>query len=164
MSHPFQLPAAYVGAHRVVPTEIDEYEHVNNSVYLRWMDGIAWAHSAKLGMPLERCLEMRRGMAVRHTRVDYTQAALVDDLLLIATWIVSSDGRLRCSRRFEIIRAADSARVLEAEIDFFCLNLDTGKPTRFPAQFSECYAPVPEIVAAYAQLPDESRRVGRWRR
>jgi acyl-CoA thioester hydrolase len=164
MSHPFQLPAAYVGAHRVVPAEIDEYDHVNNSVYLRWMDGIAWAHSARLGMPLERCLEIRRGMAVRHTRVDYLQAALLDDMLFIATWIVSSDGRLRCSRRFEILRAADGARVLEAEIDFFCLNLDSGKPTRFPAEFTRCYAPLPAIIAAYSQLPQESRQLGRWRR
>jgi acyl-CoA thioester hydrolase len=163
MSYPFRLPAAYVGAHQVAPAEIDEYDHVNNSVYLRWMDGIAWAHSAKLGMPLERCLELRRGMAVRHTRVDYLGAALVDDILLIATWIISSDARLRCSRRFEILRASNGARVLDAEIDFFCLNLDTGKPSRFPPEFSECYAARPEIVAAYAQLSDESHQLGRWR-
>lgn len=163
MRYPFRLPGAYVGAHQVMPAEIDEYDHVNNSVYLRWLDGIAWAHSAKLRLPLERCLDLRRGMAVRHTRLDYLTAAVIDDMLLIATWIVASDGRLRCSRRFEIIRASDGARVLEAEIDFFCLNLDTGKPSRFPTEFAENYAPAPEVVAAYAQLPEDSRRLGRWR-
>jgi acyl-CoA thioester hydrolase len=163
MGYPFQLPAAYVGAHRVIAEEIDEYEHVNNSVYLRWLDGVAWAHSAKLGMPLERCLAIRRGMAVRHTRLDYLQAAFVDDMLLIATWIVACAGGLRCRRRFEILRAADCTRVLGAELDFFCLNLDTGKPSRFPSEFTECYAPLPEVVAAYSRLEDRLS-LGHWPR
>jgi acyl-CoA thioester hydrolase len=160
----FRLPAAYTGTHRVVAEEIDEYEHVNNTVYLQWLDRIAWAHSAALGLPIERCLALRRGMAVRHTRVDYLEAAILDDVLLIATWITTSDGRLRCTRRFDILRASDGKRVLEAEIDFFSMNLDTGKPCRFPDEFTACYAALPEVVAAYAQLPDELRRVGHWPR
>ena len=67
----FRLPAAYTGTHRVVVEEIDEYDHVNNTVYLQWLDRLAWAHSAKLGIPIEHCLAIRCGMAVRHTRVDY---------------------------------------------------------------------------------------------
>ena len=111
MQELFRLPAAYIGTHRVVGAEIDEYAHVNNAVYLQWLDRIAWAHSADLGLPLERCLAMRRGMAVRHTRVDYVQAALLGDALLLGTWIVASDGRLRCTRRFDILRAADGERI-----------------------------------------------------
>ncbi len=155
-----RLPSPFTAVHRVAPHEIDEYEHVNNAVYLQWLDRIAWAHSAKLGMPLERCLELRRGMAIRHTRVDYLEAAVDGEDLLIATWIIASDGRLRCSRRFEIARVADRKRVLEAEIDFFCLNLDTGKPCRFPAEFVEYYAVLPDVAAAYAALPGALRHVG----
>ena len=160
----FRLPAAFTGTHRVVVEEIDEYEHVNNAVYLQWLDRIAWAHSAELGLPLERCLAIRCGMAVRHTRVDYLEAALLDDILVLATWIVASDHRLRCTRRFEILRVADGRRVLEAEIDFFSLNLDTGRPCRFPREFTECYKPRQEVVDAYAELPSASRHIGRWPR
>ena len=46
----------------------------------------------KAWLPLERCLELRRGMAVRHTRADYLEAALLADDLLLATWIIASDG------------------------------------------------------------------------
>jgi acyl-CoA thioester hydrolase len=160
----FRLPAAFTGTHHVVVEEIDEYEHVNNAVYLQWLDRIAWAHSAELGLPLERCLAIRCGMAVRHTRVDYLEAALLDDVLVLATWIVASDHRLRCTRRFEILRVADGRRVLEAEIDFFSLNLDTGRPCRFPREFTECYKPRQEVVDAYAELPSASRHIGRWPR
>jgi acyl-CoA thioester hydrolase len=155
-----RLPAAFTGTHQVLPEEIDEYEHVNNTVYLQWLDAIAWAHSAKLGLSLEQCLALRRGMAVRHTRVDYWDAALLGDSLLIATWLVACDGRLRCTRRFEILRIADGKRMLDAEIDYFCMNLDTGKPVRFPREFVACYTVMPEVAAAYEELPEALRYVG----
>lgn len=158
-----RLPAAFTELHQVLPDEIDEYDHVNNTVYLQWMDRIAWAHSAALGLALDHCLELRRGMAVRHTRVDYLRAALEGDSLLIATWIVAADGRLRCTRRFDMLRVTDGERLLEAEIDFFCMNLDSGKPARFPPVFTERYRPLPEVVAAYAALPTASRQLGQWR-
>ncbi len=159
-----RLPQPFSAMHQVAPDEIDEYEHVNNAVYLTWLDHIAWAHSRELGLPLERCLELRRGMAVRHTRVDYLDAALLGDALLIATWIVTIDGRLRCTRRFDILRIGDGRRVLEAEVDYFCLNLDTGRPCRFPREFAELYVAIPEVVAAYAALAPAERRVGNARR
>ncbi len=162
-AHLLRLPAAFTHIHRVVADEIDDYAHVNNTIYLQWLDRVAWAHSAQLGLPIERCLELRRGMAVRHTRVDYLEAALLGDSLLIATWLTASDGRLRCSRRFEIVREADDERVLEAESDYFCLNLDSGRPCRYPPQFVSAYAVLPEVAAAYAALPTPLRQVGGWR-
>jgi acyl-CoA thioester hydrolase len=160
LEQPLRLPLAFTSIHRVAAEEIDEYAHVNNTCYLQWLDGIAWGHSAALGLPLERCLALRRGMAVRHTRVDYLEAALLADTLLLATWIVACDRRLRCSRRFEILRVADGKRVLDAEIDYFCLNLDTGKPCRFPREFVECYTVDTRVAAAYAALPKTQRQIG----
>lgn len=155
-----RLPLAFTATHEVVPDEIDEYAHVNNAVYLQWLDRIAWTHAAKLGTPLAHCLAIRRGMAVRHTRIDYLEAAVLGDALLLATWLVACDGRLRCTRRFEIVRLSDAKRVAEAEIEYFCLNLDTGKPCRFPREFTESYMVIPEVAAAYRQLPRELRHVG----
>jgi acyl-CoA thioester hydrolase len=154
------LPLAFTITHQVVAEEIDEYAHVNNAVYLQWLDRIAWTHAAKLGTPLAGCLAMRRGMAVRHTRIDYWEAALLGDELLLATWLVACDGRLRCTRRFEIVRLSDAKRVIDAEIEYFCLNLDTGKPCRFPQEFVQSYTVMPEVVAAYRQMPRELRHVG----
>ena len=155
-----RLPLAFTGTHRVASDEIDAYDHVNNAVYLQWLDRIAWAHSCALGISLEHCLALRRGMAVRHTRVDYLEAAMIDDGLLMATWLVACDGRLRCTRRFDILRVPDGKRVLEAEIEYFCLNLDTGKPCRFPAEFALRYTVIPQVASAYAQLADAPREVG----
>jgi acyl-CoA thioester hydrolase len=157
---PLRLPLPFISTRQVLPGEIDEYAHVNNTVYLQWLDHIAWTHSAVLGMPLASCLALRRGMAVRHTRIDYMEAALLGDELLIATWLIACDGRLRCTRRFEILRLSDGKRVADAEIEYFCLNLDTGKPCRFPREFVESYTVIPEVAASYEKLPLELRHVG----
>jgi acyl-CoA thioester hydrolase len=157
---PLRLPLAFTLTHQETPEEIDAYAHVNNAVYLQWLDRIAWTHAAKLGTPLASCLAMRRGMAVRHTRIDYLEAAVLDDSLLLATWLIACDGRLRCTRRFEILRLGDGKRVADAEIEYFCLNLDTGKPCRFPREFAESYTVIPEVATAYLQLPLELRHVG----
>ena len=165
MSEPcFRLPEPHVVTHRVTADEIDAYDHVNNAVYVRWLDRAAWEHSACLGVSIGRCTELRRGMAVRHTRLDYLAAAMLGDQLLIATWIYESDGRLRCSRRFEIHRVSDDERILEAEVDYFCLNLDTGRPVRYPPEFASAYRPPPAVAQGYAELPDAARQLGRWSR
>jgi len=54
----------------------------------------------------------------------------------------------------------DGKRVIDAEIEYFCLNLDTGKPCRFPREFAESYKVIPEVAAAYLQLPHDLRHVG----
>ena len=44
--------------------DIDAYDHVNNAVHMTWFDRAAWEHSAALGLPIEKCLQLDRGMAV----------------------------------------------------------------------------------------------------
>lgn len=125
----------------VGPADIDAYDHVNNAVYLTWLDRVAWSHSAALGVPLETCLELRRGMAALRTEIDYLRAAVLGDGVEVGTWIVQGDGRLRVGRRFQVRRVADGATLARARIDYVCLNLDTGRAARMPELFARSYLP-----------------------
>jgi len=134
----------------VRPEDIDAYEHVNNAVYLTWLDRAAWSHSAALGVPLERCVALRRGMAAQRIEIEYRRAAVRDDVVQVATWIVSTDGRLRVERRFQVRRSADGETLARARIDYVCINLDSGRAVRMP----EIFARMPEIFArAYEVTP-----------
>src|SRR5580704_18452190 len=128
MTH-WELPMPHVVELSVQPADIDAYGHVNNSVYLTWLDSAAWSHSAALGVPLADCIALRRGMAARRIEVDYLHAARAGDVLQAATWIVSTDGRLRAERRFQIVHAASGATLARARIDYVCINLDSGRAT-----------------------------------
>ncbi|MGE0582562.1 MAG: acyl-CoA thioesterase [Steroidobacteraceae bacterium] len=123
----------------VQAADIDAYGHVNNAVYLTWLDRAAWSHSAALGAPLEACIAMRRGMAALRTEIDYERAALAGDRVCIATWIAACDGKLRCTRRFILRRANDGSVLARAQIEYVCLNLDTGRATRMPPAFVAAY-------------------------
>ena len=137
----WDLPAAHVVPVEVADADIDAYGHVNNSVYLRWMDGAAWSHSAALGLSIEDCTRMRRGMACSRIEIDYLRAALPGDRVEIATWIVDSDRRLRVTRRFQLRHAVDGGVLARAITQYVCLNLDTMRATRMPAEFSAAYLP-----------------------
>ncbi|MBV8145445.1 MAG: acyl-CoA thioesterase [Gammaproteobacteria bacterium] len=133
------FPAAHVIELSVRPEDIDAYDHVNNAVYLGWLDRAAWSHSASLGVPLERCLALRRGMAAQRIEIDYLRAALRGDHVQAATWIVGADGRLRAQRRFQVRRVTDGATLARARIDYVCINLDSGRAARMPEIFARAY-------------------------
>jgi acyl-CoA thioester hydrolase len=148
----FDLPQPHVIDLEVGAAEIDAYNHVNNAVYVTWCDRIAWDHSAALGLPIERCLEIDRGMAVVRTVIQYLRPALLGDVVHVATWIVPVDSRLRVRRRFQIQRLADESTLARAEIEYVCIELSSGRPMRWPPEFRERYVSIPEVAAASATL------------
>jgi acyl-CoA thioester hydrolase len=139
----FDFPAPHVIELRVQPDDIDAYDHVNNAVYLSWFDRVAWSHSAALGIPLEQCLTLRRGMAALRTEIDYELAALKGDVVQVATWIARSDRRLRCERRFQVRRVADGRTLARAMTEYVCINLDSGRAARMPEVFRCAYVVTP---------------------
>jgi acyl-CoA thioester hydrolase len=136
---PFDFPSPHVIELTVTAADIDAYDHVNNAVYLSWLDRAAWSHSAALGVPLERCRGLRRGMAAQRIEIDYLHAAVNGERVQVATWIVSADGRLRAERRFQIKRVSDGATLARARVDYVCINLDSGRATRMPEIFAKAY-------------------------
>jgi acyl-CoA thioester hydrolase len=135
----YDHPAPHVIELEVCDDDIDAYGHVNNAVYLTWLDRAAWSHSAALGAPLAQCLALRRGMAALHTEIDFVRAALRGERVQVATWIAASDGRLRVARRFQVLRAADGATLARARTDYACINLDSGRAARMPPLFARVY-------------------------
>lgn len=135
----FDLPNPHIVELVVQPEHIDAYNHVNNSIYLNWLDRAAWSHSARLGISLEECLRLRRGMAAHRTEIDYVLAALLADEVAVATWIVSTDRKLRVERRFQVVRKRDATTLARARTDYVCINLDSGRAARMPAVFSQTY-------------------------
>ena len=139
----FDHPAPHVIELAVQPEDIDAYEHVNNAVYLTWLDRAAWSHSTALGVPLGHCVALRRGMAAHRIEIEYRRAAVRGDVVQAATWIMSTDGRLRAGRRFQVLRKADGETLARARIDYVCINLDTGRAVRMPESLARAYVVTP---------------------
>jgi acyl-CoA thioester hydrolase len=147
----WDLPAPFVQSRVVAPDEIDSYGHVNNAVYVAWLDECAWGHSIAMGIPPERCRALNRGMAVWRTQINYLGAALAGERVEVATWPVYNDHRLRIDRRFQIRRPGDDSTLLRALLHYVCIDLQTGKARRMPAEFAAYTVAAPVAAALSAE-------------
>lgn len=144
----WDLPSPYLLSLAVEDADIDAYRHVNNAVYVTWFDRVAWNHSAVLGLPMASCLELDRGMAVVRSVIVYLRPALREDRLVMATWLLPGEGKLRVRRRFQLRRVDDGMTLVRAEIEYACIELSSGRPSRWPPAFRECYVPEPSVLEA----------------
>jgi acyl-CoA thioester hydrolase len=148
----WDLPTPHVTTLAVEAGEIDAYDHVNNAVYVTWLDRAAWSHSAALGLPVERCLALDRGMAVLRSVIVYLRPALLGDTVHVGTWLLPADYKLRARRRFQLRRDSDGATLVRAEIEYVCIELSTGRPARAPGEFRERYVALAGTAGAYTAL------------
>ena len=146
----WDLPETFVHRVSAVGSDIDAYGHVNNSVYLRWLDETAWAHSKALGVTPDYCVRHRRGMVVWRSQLHYLAPTFAGDTLEIGTWLVFEDARLRVDRRFQIRRPVDDRTLLRGLIHYVCVDLDSGRPKRMPEEFIDRYRPLPVVAEALA--------------
>lgn len=123
----------------VANEEIDDYNHVNNAAYVRWLDRCAWAHSTALGLSIEDCQRLDRGMAVRRSEFDYLAPGFLGDAIAVATWIVHNDRKLRVQRKFQVVAERTGQTLMRASIEYVCLVLSSGRPVRMPPEFIERY-------------------------
>jgi len=148
----WDLPAPFLATIAVAPADIDAYDHVNNAVYMTWFDRAAWEHSAALGLPIEKCLQLDRGMAVLRSLIAYLRPAVLGDAIGVATWLLPAEGRLRVRRRFQVQRQADRATLARAEIEYACIELSSGRPARWPPEFKERYVALDDVQSAAQNL------------
>jgi acyl-CoA thioester hydrolase len=114
----------------VLAEDIDEQGHVNNTVYLRWVQDVATAHWRAVASPEAQA--QIYWVVLRH-EIDYKTAALAGDRILLHTW-VGLASRLTFERHTEILRAADGALLAKARTLWCPVNAATSRPTRVPAE------------------------------
>ena len=113
----------------VQPEDIDEMDHVNNAVYLRWVQEVAIAHwraAATESMQTDTLW-----VVIRH-EVDYKNPALRGDELLVETWVGGAT-RVTFERHTEIFRATDRQLLAKARTLWCPIDTQTRRPKRVDA-------------------------------
>ena len=114
----------------VSPRDIDEQNHVNNTVYLRWTQDVATAHWKSLA-PAEA--QAAIGWVVLRHEIDYKSPASLGDEIVLRTW-VGKASRLKFERFTEIRRKINNQLLAQARTLWVPIDTRTGKPTRVSAQ------------------------------
>lgn len=108
----------------VKASEIDELNHVNNVVYLSWVQDIANKHWSFLtkNNPQENYV----WMVIRH-EIDYKSQAVLDDKITVKTWVGETAG-VKSTRHVEIFK--NTTLLAKAQTTFCMLDAKTHKPAR----------------------------------
>ena len=122
--NPFTLPIL------VAPADIDGQGHVNNVVYLRWMQEAATAHWESAAPPE---LRARVNWVVTRHEVDYKAPAFVGERLVARTWVGEPSGAT-WERFIEIRRASDDRLLARGRSVYAALDRATGRPRRVDAE------------------------------
>jgi acyl-CoA thioester hydrolase len=133
-------PGVFTMRRRVTWRDIGPAGHVNNAVYLAYLDDCGFAVSEAHGWPLARMVNEGFAIIVRRHRIQYRQPALMGDELEIATWASNLKQRSGI-RHYTMKRAHDDKLVARVQTVYVWVDIATGRPIRIPAQFLADFAP-----------------------
>lgn len=138
------MPIDALGAYRcefpVTPDMIDGNQHVNNVVYVQWMQNVALAHSSECGGAAAADAAGGAWVARSH-HIEYLKAALPGDHIAACTWITETT-KVRSRRRYEFRRAGDGALLARGETEWVFIDSSTGRAILIPDSVRACYRAV----------------------
>jgi acyl-CoA thioester hydrolase len=141
---PTPPPDVFTLRRRVTFNEIDMAQHVNNAVYLSYVEDAAMQVSAHYGWSADQMRAHNFAVVVRQHRLEYLQPALLGDEIEISTW-VSNAKRVSATRHFVLKRIGDDQLLARVNTGVVFIDLTSGRPIPIPDQFSIDLAP--NIVA-----------------
>ncbi len=120
---------------------IDGNNHVNNQVYLQWMNDVAIAHANYLGSSLEVCLANGGSWFAREHTMTYLGAAFEGDELVITTWVTELT-KISCMRHYKVCRAGEVEILFKGKTFWVFVHAQRGKPMKIPEVIRNCFTPI----------------------
>jgi acyl-CoA thioester hydrolase len=117
------------------PQHIDELGHVNNAVWVQWIQQVAVAHWEAAADAAHK--DAYFWVVVRH-EIDYLRAAHEGDVITARTWVGDAPKGARFDRFMEFA-GADGKICVRAKTDWAIIDRALGRPIRVP----------PDIVAPF---------------
>lgn len=130
------VAAPYEIGVRVTAADIDAQKHVNNTVYVRWMQDVAIAHWE--AMASAEAQEKIGWVALRH-EIDYKAPGFLDDELVLRTW-VGKASRLTFERFTEVRRPRDGKVLAQGRTLWCPIDPVAGKPIRVPDEVRQQFS------------------------
>lgn len=132
----------------VQPEHIDALGHVNNVVYIAWMQDVAQQHSEQLGLGLAEFQQLKHAMVAVEHHVQYRKAAQLNDSILLRTWLSKTDS-MYSFREYAFYREKDQAVIFMGTTKWACVEITTGRPKRMSPTFLQTYQPIDQEINPY---------------
>ncbi len=113
---------------KVGPELIDRNGHVNNVVYVEWMQQMAIGHATSWKVNEQMEKQGTSWFARKHI-IEYLRPVFLGDIIEARTWIESAE-RVKSLRRYEFLR--EGICVAQGETEWVFVDVKTGRPRRIP--------------------------------
>jgi acyl-CoA thioester hydrolase len=110
----------------VPSSAIDNLKHVNNVVYLQWVQDVAELH---WNASTDSALREKLAWVVVNHFIEYKAPAFENDVLILKTWVEKYSG-VTSERHTEIFRKANNKILVQAKTVWCMIDKTTGKPIR----------------------------------
>jgi acyl-CoA thioester hydrolase len=121
---------------RAEPGDIDELGHVNNAVYVRWVQDAAVAHWMAVAPPALR--DTRIWVCLRH-EIDYREEVKEGEEVEIRTWLADGPSGARFDRHVDIRKTGAKRFSARALTTWVMLDRETGRPQRVGRDVMEAF-------------------------
>jgi acyl-CoA thioester hydrolase len=115
----------------VADGDIDMLGHASNIAFVRWIQDVALAHSAAVGLGFEAYQRIGAVFVVVRHEIDYMRPALRGDALQARTWI-SGVRAASCERTTQLVRVSDGQLLAKGLTAWGFIEMATGRPRRIP--------------------------------
>ena len=112
------------------PEHIDELGHVNNAVWVQWIQDVALAHWYAVADPGHQ--DAYIWVVVRH-EIDYLRAVFEGETVIGRTWVGEAPRGARFERHMEFVGDDGKIRVRATTV-WAILDKASGRPLRVPAE------------------------------
>ena len=152
------MPGIFEYFVKVTDADVDELGHVNNAVFVRWMQEAAVAHSSAQGWTIERYRAINAVWIAKSHTIEYMRPAFEGQTLVVRTW-VSGFRKVMSWRRYRFLLAepsnpsssearslsgslpldAEESRIAEAETKWAFVDMTKLRPLRVPTEMRDAF-------------------------
>lgn len=115
---------------------IDENGHVNNVVYVQWMQDIAIEHYASIGGVEAQGPDAT--WVIRKHSIEYFLPAFEGEEIEVRTW-VEDLRKVRSLRMYEFVRKSDGKNLVKGESDWVFMDMKTGSLKAIPERIKKIF-------------------------
>jgi len=126
----------FIIAIHVAPVHLDSLNHVNNVIYVQWMQDIAGMHWNTFAPDI---LKQDIVWMIKHHEIDYYNQAFLHDELQMETW-TGEYTNVTWKRHYKIIRPADNKKIIVASSVWIPLDKKTQRPRKIDDELIMTFA------------------------
>ncbi|MBN2643870.1 MAG: acyl-CoA thioesterase [Desulfuromonadaceae bacterium] len=137
------MPKIFHHQFNVSEEAVDQNGHVNNVVYVQWMQDVAVMHSDAQGCNNDLYQRLGTTWVARSHYVEYRSPAFAGERIDAMTWIA---GHKRSSsvRQYRFVRVSDGKVLARAETEWVYVKAESGRPCAIDSEVLDAF----EVVAS----------------